>query len=243
MPRGVLVDPKAEVKQEYYAGVVWDGTAKKPLILFSDMGGIDIEQVAEEHPDHVGRGHVSNLKPISDYQAKQVIAAAGVTGKPLQRLTPIVARLAQLFRDRDMTLAEINPLAELTDGSLRGARRAHGDGGGGQAAPAEGAGRRSASRRTTTARATSPPRSRSPVAAVDAADHRGVIQGKDTGFHGNIGLVIGAGGGSLTLTDAVRSQGGKPANYCRDRRQPVGRARPTAWPRPCSRRTAWTRSR
>ena len=54
MPRGVLVDPKAEVKQEYYAGVVWDGTAKQPLILFSDMGGIDIEQVAEEHPDHVG---------------------------------------------------------------------------------------------------------------------------------------------------------------------------------------------
>jgi succinyl-CoA synthetase beta subunit/citryl-CoA synthetase large subunit len=51
------------------------------------------------------------------------------------------------------------------------------------------------------------------VAAIDAADHRGVIQGKDTGFHGNIGLVIGAGGGSLTLTDAVRSQGGKPANY------------------------------
>src|SRR5947208_10908717 len=43
MPRGVLVDPKAEVAQEYYAGVVWDGTAKKPLMLFSDMGGIDIE--------------------------------------------------------------------------------------------------------------------------------------------------------------------------------------------------------
>src|SRR5512147_2513529 len=39
MPRGVLVDPKAEVKQEYYAGVVWDGTAKRPLMLFSDMGG------------------------------------------------------------------------------------------------------------------------------------------------------------------------------------------------------------
>ena len=46
MPRGVLVDPKAEVKQEYYASVVWDGTAKRPLMLFSDMGGIDIEEVA-----------------------------------------------------------------------------------------------------------------------------------------------------------------------------------------------------
>src|SRR5204862_3221756 len=51
------------------------------------------------------------------------------------------------------------------------------------------------------------------VKAIDAADHRGVIQGKDHGFHGNLGLVIGAGGGSLTLTDAVRSQGGDPANY------------------------------
>src|SRR5690606_37559842 len=51
------------------------------------------------------------------------------------------------------------------------------------------------------------------VKAIDAADHRGVIQGKDHGFDGNLGLVIGAGGGSLTLTDAVRNQGGKPANY------------------------------
>src|SRR6187397_375439 len=61
MPRGVLVDPKAELKQEYYAGVVWDGIRKKPVMLFSDMGGIDIEEVAEKHPDHVGRGHLSNL--------------------------------------------------------------------------------------------------------------------------------------------------------------------------------------
>src|SRR5882757_4272695 len=118
MPRGVLVDPKAQIKQEYYAGVVWDGAAKKPLMLFSDMGGIDIEQVAEEHPDHVGRGHFSALQPFSDFQAKQVIAAAGVTGKALQRATPVLARLARLFLEADMTLAEINPLAELQDGSF-----------------------------------------------------------------------------------------------------------------------------
>src|SRR5829696_1002800 len=85
MPRGVLVDPKADVEQEYYAGVVWDCTAKRPLMLFSDMGGIDIEEVAAEHPDHVGRGHVSNLLPISDFEAKQVIAATGVTGSELNR--------------------------------------------------------------------------------------------------------------------------------------------------------------
>src|SRR5712672_711117 len=118
MPRGVLVDSKAAVKHEYYAGVVWDGTRKLPVMLFSDMGGIDIEEVAEQHPDHVARGHFSTIRPFSDWQAKQVIASLGITGSALNRLTPIVARLARLFRQYDMTLAEINPLGELEDGSF-----------------------------------------------------------------------------------------------------------------------------
>jgi succinyl-CoA synthetase beta subunit len=213
MPRGVLVDPKAEVKQEYYASVVWDGTAKKPLMLFSDMGGIDIEEVAETHPDHVGRGHLSNLLPIADFEAKQTIAATGVTGSQLNRATPILARLARLFRDYDMTLAEINPLAELSDGSFV-ALDAH------MEMENEAVGRQKALLRkqleiaeADTRETYEPSEFERNVGAIDAADHRGVIQGKDHGFEGNLGLVIGAGGGSLTLTDAVRSQGGRPANY------------------------------
>jgi succinyl-CoA synthetase beta subunit len=213
VPRGVLVDPKAEVEQEYYAGVVWDGTAKRPLILFSDMGGIDIEEVAEKHPDHVGRGDVSNLLPISDFEAKQVIAATGVTGSALNRATPIVARLARLFRDTDMTLAEINPLARLTDGRFV-ALDAH------MEMEDEAKPRHKALLEDElgiaaedTREPYEPSEFERSVTAIDAADHRGVIQGRDHGFDGNLGLVIGAGGGSLTLTDAVRSQGGRPANY------------------------------
>src|SRR3954462_7036614 len=118
VPRGVLVDTRATVEQEYAAGVVWAGIRRQPVMLFSDMGGIDIEEVAESHPDHVGRGHFSNLLPLSDFQAKQVIASVGVTGSRLNRLTPILTRLARLFVDYDMTLAEINPLGELEDGSF-----------------------------------------------------------------------------------------------------------------------------
>ena len=55
-------------------------------------------------------------------------------------------------------------------------------------------------------------------------DHRGVA-GNVTEFDGNLGLVIGAGGGSLTLFDAVRAHGGKPGELLRDRRQPVGARR------------------
>ena len=75
MPRGVLVDPKADVEQEYYAGVVWDGVAQAAGDHLLAMGGIDIEQVAEEQPDNVGRRHFSNILPFSDFEAKEVIAS------------------------------------------------------------------------------------------------------------------------------------------------------------------------
>jgi succinyl-CoA synthetase beta subunit len=212
MPKGVLVDSKAEVAQEYYAGVVWDGTAKRPLMLFSDLGGIDIEEVAERHPDHVGRWLLSNLTEPPDFRAKEVISRTGVSGSELTRATPILARLARLMRDYDMTLAEINPLARLADGSFV-ALDAHMELEN-EARPRQ--------KELLADLGIAPDDAREPyepsefernVKQIDAADHRGVIQGKDHGFDGNLGLVIGAGGGSLTLTDAVRSRGGRPANY------------------------------
>src|SRR5437588_4744072 len=102
MPRGVLLDPRAEVEQEYYAGVVWDGIRKQPVMIFSPVGGIDIEQVAEEQPEKVGRRHFSNILPFSEFQAKEVIAATGVTGSALGRLVPILTRLAKAFVKHDM---------------------------------------------------------------------------------------------------------------------------------------------
>ena len=214
MPRGVLVDPKAEVKQEYYAGVVWDGTAKRPLMLFSDMGGIDIEEVAETHPDHVGRGHLSNLLPISDFEAKQVdrrdrrhrLAAEPRDADPRPPRPPLPRQRHDPGRDQPAGRARPTAASSPSTPTWRWRTR------------------RSAARRRCCAseleiaeddtRETYEPSDfERNVAAIDAADHRGVIQGKDHGFDGNLGLVIGAGGGSLTLTDAVRSQGGKPANY------------------------------
>jgi succinyl-CoA synthetase beta subunit len=212
MPRGVLVDPKAQVEQEYYAGVVWDGLRKQPVMLFSDMGGIDIEQVAEEHPDHVGRGHFSTLVPVSDFEAKQVIAQTGVSGSALNRITPILTRLARLFLERDLTLAEINPLGRLNDGRFV-ALDAHVE------IENEARGRNADLLKELgvgdeeTRQAREATEFELAGEAVDAMSHRGVA-GNVTEFDGNLGLVIGAGGGSLTLFDAVRAHGGKPANYC-----------------------------
>jgi succinyl-CoA synthetase beta subunit len=212
MPRGVLVDPRADVEQEYYAGVVWDGTRKQPVMIFSPVGGIDIEQVAEEQPEAVGRRHFSNILPLSEFQAKEVIAATGVTGAALGKLVPIVTRLARLFVENDMILAEINPLGRLADGSFV-ALDAHMD----MENEARGRHRRLLGELGVGEQETRQAREATAFELagelIDAQDHRGVA-GNVTEFDGNLGLVIGAGGGSLTLFDAVRAHGGKPANYC-----------------------------
>ena len=111
-----------------------------------------------------------------------------------------------------MTLAEINPLGELTDGSVI-ALDAHMDMEN-EARPRQKALLKElgvGDEETRQAREATP--FELAGEEVDAQDHRGVA-GNVTEFDGNLGLVIGAGGGSLTLFDAVRAHGGKPANYC-----------------------------
>jgi succinyl-CoA synthetase beta subunit/citryl-CoA synthetase large subunit len=212
LPDSVLVEEKSPVAQEFYAGVTWDGRRKLPVVIFSDMGGIDIEEVAEKHPEHVAKVHLSTLLPPTPRIAKEAIGATGVAGNDLVKLTPIVFSLIELFLRHDLTLAEINPLAKLADGRfvvLDGhvdleaeARELH--------APLL---RELGIGEDETRQARPPTPFEIAGAKVDASDHRGVA-GNVVEFDGNLGLIIGAGGGSLTLFDAVRKHGGRPANYC-----------------------------
>ena len=120
--------------------------------------------------------------------------------------------------------AEINPVARLADGSFV-ALDAHLE------MEDEAVGRHKKvlagdRRRPHEPRETTSPREfERNVKAIDAADHRGVIQGKDHGFTGNLGLVIGAGGGSLTLTDAVRRRAASPPTTPRSAATPRSRSR------------------
>ena len=211
-PAGVLVEQRRSVEQEYYAAVTWDTRAKRPAIVFSDMGGIDIEQVAEQHPEHLARVHLSALRPFSDFHAKVAVASVGVTGGHLTALSRIVAALARAFLDHDLTLAEINPIGRLDDGSfvaLDSHMEMEDEARGAHAALL----RELAVADEGTRRARPPTQFELAGAEVDASDPRGVA-GNVVEFDGSLGLIIGAGGGSLTLFDAVRAAGGRPANYC-----------------------------
>ena len=211
-PRGVLVESRQPVAQEYYLGITWDGIAKRPVMIFSDMGGIDIEEVAEQHPEHVAKRHFSNLHPFSDHKAKELISAVGIAGSDLNRLTRIAAPLARLFQDFGLTLAEVNPIARLENGAFV-ALDGHVD------MEAEVRDQHVALLEELGIGEDETRQARPPTPfelagkRINEVDHRGVA-GNVTEFDGTLGLIIGAGGGSLTLFDAVRSHGGDPANYC-----------------------------
>jgi succinyl-CoA synthetase beta subunit/citryl-CoA synthetase large subunit len=209
-PRGVLVERKTIGGRTIGLAVTYDGIRKLPVMI-AGAGGGNVEEIAEKDPDRVKRRHFSALLPFSDYRAKELVAAVGLTGADLTRATAIVTRLARLFLQYDLTQADIHSLTRLDDGSFV-ALDCYLD------MEAEGRGRQ----KTILAElGVGPEETRSvreptpfevEAAKIDAEDPRGVA-GPVVEFDGNIGLVIGAGGGSLTLTDAVRKHGGRPANY------------------------------
>jgi succinyl-CoA synthetase beta subunit len=209
-PKGILVEQRIAGLKEYSLAVTYDGTRKRPVMAAADRGG-GIEEIAEEHPDRVVRRHFSALLPFSDYLAKELAQALGLKGADLTAVTAIVSRLAQLFLKYDLTQADIPSLVKVDEGKfiavdcyldmeVEGRRR--------QRAILDELGIRADDVRAVR----EPTPFEIEAAKIDAEDPRGVA-GPVVEFDGNIGLVIGAGGGSLTLTDAVRKHGGRPANY------------------------------
>jgi succinyl-CoA synthetase beta subunit/citryl-CoA synthetase large subunit len=210
-PAGLLVESKVDLAREYYLGVTYDALAKRALAIVSDRGGIDVEEVAAREPAHVVRRPFSALLPLSPFPFREAVAALGIAGGELASVADALYRLAQLLLAHDLTLAEINPLAALPDGSLV-ALDCHlemeDEAVARQRPLLEELGIDAATRQ---ARQPTPFERR--AAEIDQMDHRGVA-GRVIEFDGDLGLLIGGGGASLTAFDAVRRHGGRPANYC-----------------------------
>jgi succinyl-CoA synthetase beta subunit/citryl-CoA synthetase large subunit len=209
-PKGILIEKQTAATAEFSLAVTYDGIRKLPVIAASTMPG-RIEDIGDTHPDRVVRRHFSALLPFSDYLAKELVASLGLTGSDLNRLTAVVSRLARLFLQYDLTQVDVSSLARTDDGKFV-AQHCYGD------MEVEGRARQNAILGELGISPDDTRAVREPTAfeieakKIDDEDPRGVA-GPVVEFDGNIGLVIGAGGGSLTLTDAVRKHGGRPANY------------------------------
>ncbi|MBW2077298.1 MAG: acetate--CoA ligase family protein [Deltaproteobacteria bacterium] len=207
----VLVEEKLDVAQEFYIGITYDTVAKEPIAIFSAEGGVDIEQLVQQEPKKVQKRHFSVRNGLPEYKAREMISQTGITGRTLLGLSNIFSLLGSIFLENDATVAEINPLAQTRDGK-RVALDCHVEIDDDALYRNPGiAEKQKDPHRVEGGRITSDFERK--ATEIDNLDQRGVA-GRLIEFDGNLGLIIGGGGASLTAFDAVQRHGGHPANYC-----------------------------
>jgi succinyl-CoA synthetase beta subunit len=124
--RRVLVEAGADIESEMYLSVTVDREAKKPLILFSTEGGVDIEEVAERNPGAIVRLYVDPLLGLLPYQVREIVFSTGLEGDAAKGVGRTLNNLYRAFEDLDASLVEINPLVVTGDGRVVWVREAAG---------------------------------------------------------------------------------------------------------------------
>jgi succinyl-CoA synthetase beta subunit len=114
----VLVEKRLDIQQEIYVGITIDRGRRRPVVICSAMGGVDIEQVAEEHPDKIARFWTDPVLGLRDFEARQIAKNAGFEGRAMLQVTGFLLRLWQVFIKNDAELTEINPLIVTKDGTF-----------------------------------------------------------------------------------------------------------------------------
>ncbi|MFX1342875.1 MAG: ADP-forming succinate--CoA ligase subunit beta [Promethearchaeota archaeon] len=114
----VLVEKRLDIQQEIYVGITIDRGRRQPVVICSAMGGVDIEQVAEEHPDKITRFWTDPVLGLRDFEARQIAKNAGLGGHAMLQVAGFLLRLWQVFIKNDAELTEINPLIVTADGTF-----------------------------------------------------------------------------------------------------------------------------
>src|ERR1700733_3328813 len=118
----VWIEGASEIASEYYASVVFDRSAKAPLVMLSTKGGMDIEQVADEDPEAIATLHVDPLLGFQDFHGRRLAYEAGIDADVVRPVGAMLAKLYEVFTAEEATLVEVNPLIVTPPAS--------GDGGG-----------------------------------------------------------------------------------------------------------------
>jgi len=114
----ILVEEAAQVARELYLGILVDGSSRLPVMIGSEAGGMDIEEIARSAPQKIVRSYVDPAIGFQPFLGRRLAYGMGLDGSLASEATRLMANLYQLFINKDCSLAEINPLAVTVDGKL-----------------------------------------------------------------------------------------------------------------------------
>jgi succinyl-CoA synthetase beta subunit len=117
--RRVWIERASDIEREYYFSITFDRGAKRPLLMLTTAGGIEIEEVAAETPDRIARLHVDPLTGFQPFHSRRLCFGARIPAAEIRQASDIMTRAYRAFIETDAMLVEINPLIVTPDGELR----------------------------------------------------------------------------------------------------------------------------
>ena len=115
----VWVEGASQIEAEYYASIIFDRSAKQPLIMLSTRGGMDIEAVAEEEPGAIATLHIDPLLGFQDFHGRRLAYEAGVDADLVRPIGAFLHRLYGTFVSEEAMLVEVNPLIVTPERDVR----------------------------------------------------------------------------------------------------------------------------
>ena len=192
----VLVEEQVQAERELYLGIVVDSGSARPVVMASEAGGVDIEEVAAKSPEKIHKAFVDPTVGFQPYEGRQLAFATNLGGDLLRPAVGLISGLYKAFAAKDSSLAEINPLVVTSDGRLLAldakmnfddnALFRHPD-----------------------------------IAELRDRDEEDPleVQAQELGINnyvkltGNIGCVVNGAGLAMSTMDAIKLAGGEPANF------------------------------
>src|SRR5262249_23648526 len=113
------IEHASDIESENYPSVLLDRSARRPLVIFSVEGGVEIEQVAEEHPEKLVRHHADALAGLSRQEAVEIATDGGADADVIGALADALVALYEVWSQEEAMLAEINPLIITPERQLR----------------------------------------------------------------------------------------------------------------------------
>ncbi|MSQ30729.1 MAG: ADP-forming succinate--CoA ligase subunit beta [Dehalococcoidia bacterium] len=192
----VLVEELVDIEREIYLSVAIDNTPGMPVIIASAQGGMDIEEVAANHPEAIFQVHVDPACGFQPFQGRSLAFKVGLTGDLLNPATAIIGALVKAFDATDGSIIEINPLVVTKDGKLLAADAKYSIDDNADYRQKDIAGMRD----------------RSQEAQRELEAHDAGIQNY-VKLDGTIGCLVNGAGLAMATMDALKFEGGSPANF------------------------------
>ena len=114
----VLIEETCDIARELYVGAVIDRSSRRVVIMASTEGGVEIEKVAEETPEKILKTTVNPLTGLQPFQGRELAFGLGLKGDQIKQFSKMLAGLAKMFVEKDLSLVEINPLVVTKGGDL-----------------------------------------------------------------------------------------------------------------------------